>query len=214
MADITASIRHNAAGLARFSGRDTRAQYWPWTIMLFILNMIAAGIAAGPMMSHMMNRFVTLFAAAGHGEKLAPEAVDAQMRGMMTTMTDDLRTMIFVGIAINLVFTLLILAATVRRLHDRGWSGWWALAPLPFQAVGTALAPRMLAGFAAAAPTISFAPGQQAPPPPFDSSLMALSTLNSFALYGALGFLLYLLVTEGTAGPNRFGPDPLGRTPA
>jgi uncharacterized membrane protein YhaH (DUF805 family) len=179
--------------------------------MLLLLNMIAAGIAAGPMMNHMMGRFVTIFAAADRNGKLAPEAVDAQMRGMMTTMTDDMRTMIFVGIAINLVFTLLILAATVRRLHDRNWSGWWALLPLPFQAVGTALAPRMLAGFAAAAPAISFTPGQ-APPPPIDPELVMLSMLNSLVFYVALAFLLYLLATEGTAGPNRFGPDPLGRT--
>lgn len=211
MADIGASIRHNAAGLARFSGRETRAQYWPWTLILLILNVIAAVIAAGPMMSHMMNRFATLFTAASRGDKLPPEAVDAQMQGMMTTMTDDMRTMIYVGLAINLVFTLLILAATVRRLHDRGWSGWWALLPLPFQALGVALAPRMLEGMTLA-PTLAAKRADF--PLPVDPGLMALSTLNSFAYYGALGFLIFLLVTEGTRGPNRFGEDPLGRTPA
>lgn len=210
MADIKASIRHNAAGLTRFSGRDTRAQYWPWTLIFLILNMVAAGIAAGPMMNHMMGRFATLFTAASRGDKLAPEAVDAQMQGMMTTMTADMRTMIFVGLAINLVFVLLILAATARRLHDRGWSGWWALLPVPFQAAGTAMAPRMLADFTV--PPRMTASGPDLPLP-FDPGLMALSMLNSLALYGALGLLLYLLVTEGTRGPNRFGPDPLGRTP-
>jgi uncharacterized membrane protein YhaH (DUF805 family) len=210
MADINASIRHNAAGLARFSGRDTRAQYWPWTLILIVLQMVASGIAAGPMMSHMMNRFATIFTAASRGQKLAPEAVDAQMQGMMTTMTADMRTMIFVGIAINLVFLLLVLAATVRRLHDRGWSGWWALLPLPFQAVGAAIAPRMLEGMAM--PRI----GASGPfvPAPADPGLMALSMLNSLAFYCALGFLLFLLVTEGTRGPNRYGGDPLARTPA
>lgn len=29
-----------------------------------------------------------------------------------------------------------------------------------------------------------------------------------------LAFALYLFIAEGTAGPNRFGPDPLGRNPA
>lgn len=210
MADIKASIRHNAAGLTRFSGRDTRAQYWPWTLIFLILNIVAAGIAAGPMMNHMMGRFATLFTAASRGDKLAPEAVDAQMQGMMTTMTADMRTMIFVGLAINLVFVLLILAATARRLHDRGWSGWWALLPLPFQVAGAAMAPLMLANFTM--PSLT-AKGPIAPLP-FNPQLMMLSMFNSLAFYGALGFLIFLLVTEGTRGPNRFGDDPLGRSPA
>jgi uncharacterized membrane protein YhaH (DUF805 family) len=210
MADIKASIRHNAAGLARFSGRDTRAQYWPWTLIFIVLQMIASAIAAGPMMSHMMNRFTTIFTAASRGDKLGPEAVDAQMQGMMATMTADLRTMIFVGLAINLVFLLLVLAATVRRLHDRGWSGWWALLPLPFQAFSAAMAPRLLEDMRL--PKMS-ANGPFVPPP-IHPQLMGLNMLNSLAFYGALGFLLFLLVSEGTRGPNRFDEDPLGRTPA
>lgn len=210
MAEIKASIRHNAAGLDRFSGRDTRAQYWPWTLMLIILNIIAAAIAAGPMMSHMMDRFAIIFRAAGQGDKLPPEAVDAQMQGMLTTMTADMRTMIFVGLAINLVFVLLVLAATVRRLHDRGWTGWWALLPLPFQAFGAAMAPLLLEDMRL--PKMS-ANGPFVPPP-IHPQLMGLNMLNSLAYYGAVGFLLFLLVTEGTRGPNRFGEDPLGRTPA
>lgn len=210
MAEIKASIRHNAAGLTRFSGRDTRAQYWPWAIMLLILDVIAGMIAAGPMISHMMARFANIFAAASHGDKLPPEAVDAQFQGMATTMTADIRTMIFAGIAIHLVFTLLILAATVRRLHDRDWRGWWALLPLPFQATGAAMAPLLLADFRM--PHLS-AKGPIMPLP-YNSQLMGLNTLNSLAFYGALGFLVFLLVTEGTRGPNRFGDDPLARTPA
>lgn len=215
MANIRASIRHNAAGLTRFSGRDTRAQYWPWTLMLLILSMIGSTIAAAPMMSHMMSRFGTIFAAAERGGKLPPEAVEAQFQGMTTTMVADMQTMIFVGLAINIVFTLLVLAATVRRLHDRGWSGWWALLPLPFRAITAALAPRMLTGFAAMAPMVGrFKPGDQPLlPPPVDPGLMALSTLSSLASWVVLIFLLYLLVTDGTHGPNRFGPDPLERAP-
>ncbi len=207
MAEIKASIRHNIAGLTRFSGRDTRAQYWPWAIMLLILDIIAGMFAAAPMLSHMMARFANIFAAASHGDKLPPEAVDAQFQGMATTMTADMRTMIFAGIAIHLVFTLLILAATVRRLHDRDWRGWWALLPLPFQAAGAAMAPRLLADFRM--PHLS----DKGPvmPLPVNSPLMGLNTLTSLAFYCALGFLVFLLVTEGTRGPNRFGVDPLGR---
>jgi uncharacterized membrane protein YhaH (DUF805 family) len=158
----------------------------------------------------MMNRMAETFTAAvNSGGKLGPEAVDAQMRGMMTGMADDMRIAIIAGAAINLVVLLLVLAATFRRLHDRGWSGWWALLPVPFQVINTAMAPymmqRMLAG------PLPSAKDAGVPP---DIGPFALLMLNSLAFYAAAGFLLFLLVTEGPRGPNRFGPDPLGPTPA
>src|SRR6185436_10996012 len=35
------SIRHNLAGLLRFSGRDARRTFWPYAILLFLLSTAA-----------------------------------------------------------------------------------------------------------------------------------------------------------------------------
>lgn len=80
-------------------------------------------------------------------------------------------------------------AIIVRRLHDRGRSGWWAVPffILPF-----------LAGLGMSAETA----GSSAP------ALLALTVLGSagLAIWGwiEIGFL------RGSEGPNRYGADPYG----
>lgn len=90
-----------------------------------------------------------------------------------------------VGSVISAVLGLWLLlpslAVTARRLHDRGFSGWWQALP----------AVLMLAGLACAA---AGAP-------------QALPWTAAGAGLVSLG-LLVLCVLRGTPGPNRFGPSP------
>jgi len=94
----------------------------------------------------------------------------------------------------SLALFLPTLGITVRRLHDTGKSGWWAL----LMAV-----PAVISILAA----ISF----------FIGALGAL--LGLFLLFGtllpiaglaALAALIYLCAQPGTPGPNQYGPDPMG----
>ena len=88
---------------------------------------------------------------------------------------------------INLVFSLATLlpalAVTARRLHDQDRSGWWQVAP-----IGLAIV----------------------------TGICVAMSLNIFAFAaGAAAIvtwlvLLFWMITQGTEGPNRFGPDPLG----
>ena len=98
-----------------------------------------------------------------------------------------------------LVFVLLASAATVRRLHDVDWSGWWMTAYL----FGTAC---FIAIFLYA--RFSFLAGGE----PFLFRLMPI--LMPLALVqNVLGLLLLVVcILDGTPGPNRFGPDPKGRS--
>ena len=72
--------------------------------------------------------------------------------------------------------------ATTRRLHDRNMSGWWQLLPL-----------------AAALPAIAGAVLES------DGLLMLAGCTVALASLA----LLIIYALRGTAGPNRFGPDPL-----
>jgi uncharacterized membrane protein YhaH (DUF805 family) len=88
--------------------------------------------------------------------------------------------------------SLIGIAAGVKRLHDRGKSGWWLL---PFYGV-----PGFLYGFFSITmldgldPIIIYASGVAAP--------LVLSGMTAWAVV-ELGCL------KGTTGPNAYGPDPL-----
>jgi uncharacterized membrane protein YhaH (DUF805 family) len=90
---------------------------------------------------------------------------------------------------VSLAFFLPGLAVTVRRLHDVDHRGWWLLLPLPFIVFGAVIIP-----------------------------VATLNAIPVFIFIGAvlavagLGLAILLFVwycTRGTAGPNRFGPNPL-----
>ncbi|MCA3247250.1 MAG: DUF805 domain-containing protein [Azospirillum sp.] len=85
------------------------------------------------------------------------------------------------AISIPFVFAGLSVQAIVRRLHDVGRSGWWALILIP---------PQVLAAYL-------FLVRSGVP-------------LWTIGVVGSLGWvwLLWFLVRPGDAGPNRFGPGP------
>lgn len=83
------------------------------------------------------------------------------------------------------------IAVGVRRLHDTDRSGWWLLLCAPY-------------GLATAFMVQSVENG-------------GMSGLGTAAILSAIGFicaivLLVFMVLPGTSGPNRFGPDPYGRS--
>ena len=90
------------------------------------------------------------------------------------------------GSIISAVQALWLLLPTVgvttRRLHDRNFSGWWQALPL-----------------AAALPAIAGAV--------LEANLL-LVLAGCAAGLASLGLLIFYAL-KGTAGPNRYGPDPL-----
>jgi uncharacterized membrane protein YhaH (DUF805 family) len=80
------------------------------------------------------------------------------------------------------------LAITIKRLHDRDKSGWWALLFL--------VAPSVISGIGAASGQIGG----------------AVTGLVSFGI--SIWALVELGCLRGTVGPNQFGPDPLAGKPS
>lgn len=96
-----------------------------------------------------------------------------------------------VGLGGLVVFVAVALAVSVRRLHDRGKSGWWLLAMyLPLFVLG------VFEGLT------ELSPGE----PNVVLSLLSLA----FSIWA----LVELGCLKGTVGSNKFGPDPLNPSTA
>jgi uncharacterized membrane protein YhaH (DUF805 family) len=185
------SIGHNLARLADFSGRESRALFWPYVVTVFFVATLAALLLMVPVMMDMMTRIVAYVQA--HPEGL-PQPAPGQPPVLPPELMPDMGAILAPMAIVGLASLLLYAAATVRRLHDCDRSGWWAALPLPFQAVAMAVGPQVLAAM--------MRPGAGS------SSLVTLSSLNSLAYWAAFIFLIVILCGEPTRGPNRFG-DPV-----
>jgi uncharacterized membrane protein YhaH (DUF805 family) len=185
------SIGYNLARLANFSGRESRGLFWPYAITVFVLGMVAGLLLFVPVMMDMMSRIAAY--AQAHPEGL-PKPAPGQIQVLPPELMPDMGAMFVPMAVVNLLTLLLYAAATVRRLHDRDRSGWWAALPLPFQLAGLLIAPRAMAAM--------LHPG--APPSP----LAMLGSLNSLAYWAVFIVLIVILAGEPSRGPNRFG-DPV-----
>ena len=91
-----------------------------------------------------------------------------------------------------LAILLPTLAVAVRRLHDTDRSGWWIIAPAVAYCRGRSRWPLLVAAGA---------------------GVLVLAVLGfGFAIGAVLAIvLLVFYIQKGTAGPNTYGPDPLGQ---
>ncbi len=196
MAKLTESFRYNLTRLATFSGRESRGQFWPYAIALFLGAMALSYLAFIPAMVDMLTR-LGRFVEENPGRSLIEPQQGKPPGTLPQELMPDMTSYLQISILINALFVLLIAAAAVRRLHDRDRSGLWALLPLPFW-------------MAAWAMSLSMDPGAMFSPTPEDARLYQLSMLNSLPVWGMLIWLIVLLAGEGTKGENRYGPDSAG----
>jgi uncharacterized membrane protein YhaH (DUF805 family) len=193
MKAIGAAILYNLRNLMRFEGRDTRAQFWPYAIFLFVLQSIASLFLTIPIIVNVMIKafqFGVQHASTKGGQlSAADQKAFAQINngiysdmGSMMTVTTPIFTALFV---------ILLAAAVVRRLHDRGMSGYWGLMPLPFTMFSILTMPTLFAAFETH--TVS-------------GGWFAGLLINNLIYLAALISLIVLLARQGVAGANRFGP--------
>jgi len=83
----------------------------------------------------------------------------------------------------------LLAAAVARRLHDRGFSGYWGLMPLPVVAYCSSMMLLLNSQFETGQPDMR----------------LVFSISASFLLYSAVIWLVVLLARRSALGPNRFG---------
>lgn len=182
--------------LTRFSGRDTRGQFWPYAGVVFALTMVVMMASMAWMMSDVfadMQAFAmehpeaatvtagpgsySISVEAGHPEAPLPDF-----------------TRFFLGMKIGILAAVALFGAAVsRRLHDRNKSALWGLMPVPFLVFASFAFPIMMADF------------MKTETP--DLRLFFAIFANNMLYLIALASLIIMLILPGTPGPNRFGEE-------
>ena len=161
--------------LFSFKGRIQRLYWWVATI--------AVGAAAGAITG------ILEVAAKSSGHSVVnPDTQQFEATGLFG----------IVVLLVGLVNLWINFALSVKRLHDRGRTGWWLVGQTLILAVAAVLVVVAIA-----------VPKEQAPVWWVLASVVGIVALAvSIWLFVEIGFL------RGTQGPNRFGEDPLGATSA
>ncbi len=186
---------------AQFEGRSRRSEFWLWMLFRFLLGQFLGALAFAFIGPAFMQFGLHPESFAGHPDQF--------FQAYMTAMTPWFRIFPFISV-ISLALLVPTLAVGVRRLHDINRTGWWIILPLVVGIVGCILF--LVVGGATLFSTIAAHPNGDMPEG--DVVKMVLQFLGSAFLCLVLPYLIawivlfVFLVTEGTRGPNRFGPDP------
>jgi len=186
---------------ADFQGRARRSEFWLWVLFRFVLSRFVSALAFAFIGPGFMQFSLHAKDYAGDPEQF--------LRAYFAALSPMMHVLPFLSL-IGLALLLPTLAVKVRRLHDINRSGWWAL--LPYVTLFAGLIVFCILGGTTVFTTLAAHPHGDLP----DSDTLKL-------VFGFIGtaFLCILLpeiiawivmlvffVTEGTKGPNRFGPDP------
>ncbi len=190
------------AGLLRFNGRTMLHDFWPYAITVVC---VLYGISAlfGMWMSFDLSQRVLEYARENPGsfdaynQSIEPAAFEAIMGGVLALVLPA----IAIGAGVHIV---LLAAAIVRRLHDTGRSGVWALLPLPFGAYGVFAMEKLFA-------RVPVLIGMETPDPVLLAFLCEFiwMIVASLLWLAAVVVLIIMLCGRGNPQPNRFGPPPV-----
>lgn len=111
-----------------------------------------------------------------------------------------------IGFIISLLLIWPNLAITVKRLHDMGKSGWFAIIPWVATVLG------VIIGFTTVGISALTNASALEREDPFAVFALIGPAFGAFAfvMLVNLGFLIWIGVTDSQPGDNRFGPNPKG----
>lgn len=189
------AIRHNLANLANVRGRDARPTYWYYLLFVLVLRFIAAIAISLPMT-------MRVSAIGIEAARTGADSATVQAQTMAATV-EILPLVTWAGVALAAVTALLLVASLVRRLHDFGMSGWWALLPAGLQ--GLALAQTQTT-YHHVMEVLARAGGGAAP-----NAMTMVQGQGMLALLGWLPALVVIVIglVGSNPGPNRFGEKPV-----
>jgi len=190
------------ARYADFNGRARRSEYWLWALFLFVLNIVLTIIQYTVMFS-MMGASIHQNGGVGDGAAMgAAMATNFAMLGI--------KFLVFIALIVPTV------AVAVRRMHDINRTGWWILMPSAVALVATIVVVTLTG--ANIIEQISKASAASKGDDPSAVFAVMFAFFQAFVwiflpTFAAKIVTFVFRVTEGTKGPNRFGPDPKNPAP-
>jgi len=170
-------ILYNLANVARFRGRQTRAEFWPYAAFVILLSTLAMALVMVPELVASFERMQRF--AAEHPElatiESGPGGQSITIQGYHPELMPDFAGLLAAMGTVLAVAVLLLAAAVTRRLHDCGRTGAWGLIPIPFLAFAAIVMPRLFQDEG------------------FDFSWFFVLLVNNLLYLGALGVLAVLL---------------------
>lgn len=196
------AIGHGFSNLASFDGRDARQAFWFWVLFLYIVTTVLSMVVTMPMtMQTMMTGVQQGIAQAGSPDRAAADL--AARTAIMDSMTQYLGWMVWLSIATTVILIVGLAASFVRRLHDSGLPGWWALLPVGLQAYSASTIPGQIDRMQA-----SILASMSGDPVAAISTLKGAFGAGPVAAWLAILIVIVLGVRKSTPGPNRYGAAP------
>ncbi|QLC20957.1 DUF805 domain-containing protein [Parasphingopyxis sp. CP4] len=176
----------------RFSGRDTRAHFWPF---VFVATLIPGIITFAT--DQVRARQVAAAYPDFPQDLMAGVINERALDAMRESPAHDPFPLAWFTIATILILIIPYSSAVVRRLHDIGLRGWW-------------LFPQILMGTAVGYVQLSVIGNPIQNASEFIEFFRIALLLNLMLLLWTL-MLVYFVVQDGDYGANRFGLDPKHR---
>jgi uncharacterized membrane protein YhaH (DUF805 family) len=177
------------ANFTSLDGRIGRQSWWIGVVILIVVNIIISFLILPLVGVSMMPNFAALVADPNNAD---PQAIADAIMGTM-------RTAAWVSLVIFLIFLYPSAAVSIKRRHDKDNSGldvwiYFGLTAilLLIQALGLFMTTVDMGGVIIPTPALPF------------TILQIIVGIYGIYLLVVLGFL------KGTAGPNQYGPDPVG----
>ena len=188
------ALRYHFKHLLVFYGRDSRQTFWYWFLFLFIVNIAATLIMTLPVT---MDAVAVGYDAAKDGDEAAAQAA------MMSQMAVVMKRVIVISLAVGVINLMLMAAPLVRRVHDSGNTGLWAIVAGAIYLASLALTWSRADEAVALMRRLAAAHDPQ----------MALGMQTRVAWDGLLGYVPLIMVIafgllKSTPGPNRYGGRP------
>lgn len=178
------------ANFTTLEGRIGRQSWWIGVVILIVINIVISFLILPLAGFSMMPNFAALMAD--------PNNVDAA--AMAAAVTSAIRTAGWISLIMFLIFLYPSAALSIKRRHDKDNSGLdvW----IYYGLTGLTLLVQALGLFTT---VVEVMPGVPMAQPALPLVILQI-VLGIYGIYllVVLGFL------KGTAGPNQYGPDPLG----
>lgn len=191
---MRAALRYHFKHLLVFYGRDARQTFWYWFLFLFVINIGAMLVMTLPVT---MDALAAGYDAGTGGDEAAAQAA------MMSQMTVTMKRVIVFSIAVGVINLMLMAAPLVRRIHDSGNTGLWAIV------AGAIYLASLVITWSRADQAVALMRRMAAAHDP----QMAFGMQTKIAWDGLLGYVPLIMVIgfgllKSTPGPNRYGERP------